>query len=421
MYVPIIIDPCSFYDFRYLWEYLKYLYHCYENQWPIISIAELIDYRVRQPISNVYEESFFKKHQYRILTQDEEACVKKYAICPQIFSELEQQIGSKLGAKLFLLTHRYKPLEKEIKKILSQITKDSKEKIKGILNWNAHFVSIRYVAEQMNIPVITNEFSVRFPQYYPLAYFCKEDIYGSGEVYKMYRNFKKCLSSFEYRLLYREEILALLLEKEYLYKIELMPDLQPEYEIGVAGCHPLIPTFFAKSTYTDLELIEDVRKQYSEEDILFRKHPGDEPYQAEYTLKHKDSSSSSIDFILKCKRITAQGSNVILEAMLWGKPAYTKDISPFVTFCEKNLAVKNISPASEEVLNFLFFVYFVPFSEMWKEAYMDWRIGETNVKNIYERHVQYYFIRRGIPVDLLDDTKNCYQEMIKYRMEVKES
>lgn len=420
MYVPIIIDPCSFYDFRYLWEYLKHLYHCYENGWPIVSTQELIDYKTRQPVSNVYEESFSRRHQYRLLTQSEESSVKKYAISQRIFDDLEKQVGSKLGARLFLLTHRYDPLEKEIKKILRQIMKHSNEKIKGILNWNAHFVSVRYVAEQMNIPVITNEFSVRFPEYYPLAYFSKEDIYGSNEVYNMYQKFKMYRPFLGYRLLFREEILALLLQKEYLDRIELSQTLQPEYEMGVAGCHPLIPTLFAKSTYTDLELIEDVRKQYSEKDILFRRHPGDEPYRAEYTLENKDTSSSPIDFILKCKRITAQGSNIISEAMLWGKPAYTKDISPFACFCEKDLSVKNTKPVSRDVLNFLFFVYFVPYSEMWNERYMDWRIGETNIKNIYQQHLRYYFEYHDIPLNLLRNPKNCYKEMIKWRMRGKE-
>ncbi len=415
MYVPIVIDPCAFYEYRYLWEYLKYEYHCYQNNWPIVACEKYQYYREKRPISNVYEDEFCRLHQYKVLSGEEEASVKKYFIPEIVFQELEQKCGSKLGMKLFLLKNRYKPLEKAVKNILLQIQKDTGKKIKGILNWNAHFVSIRYVAEKMKIPVITNEFSIRFPEYYPLGYFSQKEIYDTEEINMLYGKYLQEKERLSFRQLSRKEILALLIDKERMDELDKLINTIPEYEIGIAGCHPLIATFFAKSTYTDLELIEDVRQRYSEEDILFRKHPGDEPYQAEYTVRNRDTSRYASEFLVKCKRITAVGSNILLEAMLWGKVAYSKDISPYTIFCEKSLDNKENISVEDDILNVIFFGYLVPYNQMFNEAYMDWRIEEDNIIKIMEKNVKYYFHEMNIPESVLEMTEDRYEKILSYK------
>lgn len=417
MYVPIIIDPCAFYDYRYLWEYLKYLYHSYRNNWAIVSTREYENYREKHSISNAYEKKFAECHQYRVLEKTEEQTVKKYFIEESVFNGLENKIGSKLGTKIYLLKYRYRPLEKEIKRILRLIEKESGKKIEGILNWNAHFKSVRYVAEKMGIPVITSEFSIRFPDFYPLSYFCLKDIYEEQEIKKLFLRFQKEIKLLHIPLLTREEILCLFIHDSMLNKIDDFEKITPKYEIGVAGCHPLIATFFAKSTYTDLELIEDVRKAYSEDDILFRKHPGDEPYQARYTVKNLDNSVSVLDFILKCKRITAIGSNTLVEAMLLGKPIFSKTISPFTVFAEKNLLNKENGYVNEEILNFIFFVYFSPYNKIFDEDYITWRIKEQKTNKIYERNICYYFEQMNIKQEILYLNNNRYEAILKSRLE----
>lgn len=417
MYVPIIIDPCSFYDYRYLWEYLMYEYHCYKNNWPLIAEESYKYYKEKRPISNVYEAEFCQLHQYEVLNEYESAKVRRYFISNSVFKDLEEKCGSKLGVKLFLLKNRYKPLEKEIKRVLFQIKKDTGEQIEGILNWNAHFFSVRYVAEKMRIPVITNEFCLRFPEYYSLGYFCASEIYESTEIQKMFNCFQSTKSAITFPLLKREEILALILEKSRLKMLHVAKKESPQYEIGIAGCHPIIPTFFVKSTYTDLELIEDVRGQYSENDILFRKHPGDEPFQADYTLKNKDTSHYASEFILKCKRITAIGSNTILEALLWGKAVYTNNVSPFSIFCERDLMHKEESCIDDEILNFIIFGYLIPYNKMFDEEYMKWRIHERNLAKIIEHNITYCFSERKIPKEVLKMKKHRYEQILKYREE----
>ena len=316
-----------------------------------------------------------------------------------------------------MLKNRYKPLEKEIKRILLQIKKDTGKSIRGILNWNAHYVSIRHVAEKMRIPVITNEFCLRFPEFYSFGYFCRSEIYEITEIRKMYLEFQKSKAKISFSLFSREEILALILNKSRLKLLYEDEKRIPQYEIGIAGCHPLIPTFFVKSTYTDLELIEDVRMQYAEKDILFRKHPGDEPYQADYTVKNKDTSLYASEFILKCKRITAIGSNTILEALLWGKGVYTNKVSPFSIFCEKDLKQKNFAIIDDEILNFIIFGYLIPYNKMFDERYMNWRLHEKNVAKIVESNISYCFDERKIPQEVLYMKEKRYEHILKYREE----
>lgn len=400
MFVPIIMDPCAFYDYRYLWEYLKYQYHCYENKWPLIAESCYKIYKEKRPISNVYEKEFCDLHQYRVLTEEEEGEVNKYFINENIFDDLERKCGSKLGMKIYLLKNRYKPLEKELKRIVKQIKKDIGESIEGFMCWNSCYFSVRHVAGKMKIPIITNEFSLRFPEYYPMGYFCKKDIYEQDEITDLYRQFEKDKHKISFEYLSRKEMLALLLENMD-FDVEQLYSEHKNFEIGIAGCHPIIPTFFSKSTYTDLELIQDVRRLYSEEDILFRKHPGDEPYQANYTLLNRDDSLYASGFIRKCKRITAIGSNILLEGLLFGKKVYSKNISPFTIFCERELKNKEPEIVDDDIMNFILFGYLIPYNKMFDEKYIKWRLKEKDIITIIETNIRYYFSEMRIPREVL--------------------
>ena len=412
MFIPIVIDPCAFYDYRYLWEYLKYEYHAYKNGWPIIASYEFSQYRIKRPISNVYEERFCRLHGYELLDIEQEKAVEKYFVPDNIFDELYKKTGSNLGTKIHLLQNRYKPFEKCLWEIVKKISNKHHEKIEGFITWNAHYKSIDYIAKKIHVPVITNEFSIRMPEFRPLSYFLKGEIYGSDEIWCNYRKFITYKPEFE--LFSRKELLALFLSDECIE--ELFEEPEPIYEMGIAGCHPLIATYFSKSMYTDLELIQDVRNQYAEEDILFRMHPGDEPYQAHYTLKNVDSSQYASQFIKKCKRIVAQGSNVLLEAMLWGKQVFSHDISPFNQFCENNLSNKESGNVDAEVLNYLLLSEFVPFELICDKEYMRWRLREKNSYRIYIKNMYYYFHCLNIPQEVVElKSEERLKEILKCR------
>ena len=413
MFVPIVIDPCQFYDYRYLWVYLKFLYHAHENGWALITTCEYKEWRDKRPISNVYDERFTSAHQYTVLSVEEEKEVPVYYINNAVFNDEYVKTGSRIGTQIDLLKNRNRVLENELFRLAKEIKKIHGE-IEGFITWNAHYKSIDYLAQKMKVPVITMEFALRFPEYFPTCYFTRHRMYGDAISYVEVRKFRDVVNNGLIDVLTKKELLAIFLNNNRLDLLKNVYD--PKYEMGIATVHPFVPSLFAESSYTDIELIQDVRNHYSEDDILLRNHPGDEPYQAKYTLKNNDDSEFSSDFILKCKRIAAQGSNILLEALLLGRTVYSHDISAFQLFLKDNLSDKKLSEIDDISLNYLLLVYLAPFDIAFDKKYIDWRIHENSPDKIYMYHIKHYLSERGISEEVLSvDKKDRLETILNYR------
>lgn len=392
MFLSVIIDPFSFDDRRYTWVFQKNAYHSFMNGGAIISHERFSDY------VDIWSEELKEQHQFRMLTEEEYGRLDKYFIPESIFNELIKEKGSVLGAKLYLLNHRYEPLETVLEEFIQDVLK--KDTIEGIFNWVAHMKSVKYVANKYSIPLITSEFSLRFPNYRSLCFFCYGDIYQDEDIREKFNEFLERRNEINFRLFSRKELLAIFLDDSVVEYLRLY-DAKPQYKVGVAGLHPIISTQFAHTQYTDLELIFDLRKHYKDDDLLFRKHPGEEPYQATYNFKHLDTHKSAIPFILSCERIAAQGSNIIFEAMLWGKGVYSHDFSPFAQFTEKDYSNPDPSAIGEEFLNFVLFSYFVPMEKVWDLEYLRWRNKKPSIIELFNYHLDIYLRERAIPENVL--------------------
>lgn len=392
MFLPIILDPFSFNTMRYRWQFQKFLWYSYCNKFPIITHE-----RFKNNIS-VFGEKFKQNHGFEMLSEDQMDEIDIYYIEESIFDKLVEEKGSLFAAKVFLLNNRYQPLEDAIEKIFDSILK--KYQIEGVLNWAAHFASIRYVANKINADVITMEYSLRFPNYYPICYFCFDDIYETEEIKNGYIEFMKQIDKLDFKLFSREELLTIFLDDStinYLYEY----NRKAKYEMGVAGCHPLVTTFFAKSMFTDIEITQHVRQNYLEKDILFRMHPGEEPYQATYGFENQDTSKNSIEFIIKSKRVAAQGSNIIFEAMLWNRTVYSHDVSPFAQFCKLDFEDKRCEKVDVEFLNYVMFAYFVPLKKAFSPEYMCWRCSKPNIIDVFWDNLCFYLEERNLSKDII--------------------
>lgn len=407
IYVPIILDPFSFDDDRFVWEYLKYIYHCYENKWPIIAQERYRNcfFESEQWKSKHYfTKDFMTRHQFQALDKCELDEMDSFYIPNKIIDDLIKQKGSRLEAKLFLLNNRYEPLEEVLTKYVLKIV-DEYGKIGAFIGWAAHYESVKYIGEKYKIKCFTQEYSLRHVNYRSCCYLCDGDIYDSESCISKLNEFEDGIQQLDFNILEREEILAFFLTKRTasIYKKYLNNDEESNrYEIGMAGVHPFITTFLAKSMYTDLELALDIRLNYDEKDILFRMHPGDEPFHADYGFKNIDTSLTAAEFICRCKKIAAIGSNIVPEALLWGKPVFTNKISPFFNMCQKELSVEEkwFYP-TKEMLNYIFFVYLVPFELICNEEYLTWRLGEPSAIEIYNRHINFYLEQEKIPLAVL--------------------
>lgn len=404
IFIPVILDPFSFEENRFVWEYLKYMYHSFENHWPIIAQKKYAKAYYGSPefeSTHYFTDDFMTRHQFKALDVKEIEAVEKYYIDDEIIDNLIVDKGSRLEAKIFLLKYRYEPLEKALEKCIEQIRKNHKE-IGGFLGWAAHFESVKAVARKYNIKFITQEYAIRHVNYRSCCYLCDGDIYDSKGFMKLFKEFEDEVQELNYCILDRKELLSLFMTERTaeVYKKYKLYD-KSLYKIGFAGVHPFITTFLAKSMYTDLELALDLRKLYSEEDILFRMHPGDEPFQANYGFKNIDKSLTAAEFICKCEKIAAIGSNIIPESFLWGRPVYTNDISPFYLLCNHEMDGNNWYFPSDVELNYIFLVYFVPFELICSEEYLTWRMSKPRAIEIYIKHLNYYFEQDCIPQEVL--------------------
>lgn len=399
MFLPIVLEPFHMGMDNYYWIYLKYLYEAYKNKWSIISHQRFLNYHLNNPNKTELKENFYKKHEYRILSEDELGRVNRYAIEENIFDELIRIKGSKLESMIFLIKNRYEPLEKIIEQIISEI--ESKSKIEGILNWQIHFKSVKYVAERHHIPILVNEYGpLRFPHARNTGCLCFKDIHKSDEVELRYKKFLR-ENNIKVPVLSRRELLTFFLNKEDLDKVELI-NTTPKWEMGIVGTSPVSAVLFSKSFYDDLQLINDVRKVYGDDKIIFRQHPGiGDPYQANYYyIRNYDKSDSSMEFVVRCKRIASVHSSVIFEAMLLGKPTYSAcDLSQYAYKCEHDYRKKYALPVEELFLNFIMFSYLVPYELMLNEEYLRWRLTMPSEKEIYMYNLEFYGKQYGITLE----------------------
>lgn len=384
----VITEPFHHRNRGGAWVYQKSLYQAFVNNIPIVAEEHFTS------LSNTIFDLMFT-YKYGLLEKEENEHIKKYIIPDSIRRKLS--CGSRLSGVLKLMNEPCEELETFFENVLDDISKTYS--VECIWSKIICFKSIRNVAERRNIPVFSSERALR-SQYRDMCYLSFDDVWDDNEIQVRYENFKKSVHEIGFPLLSRKEILLVLLDDSALVLLENF-DAQPEYEIGIAAISPIATTIFAKTLYTDLELCEDISENFKQEDILFRKHPGAEPYQASYWFRNQDASPSSIAFIQRCKAIAAQGSSIMLEAMLWNKPVYTRDGSPFALYAEHDFSNHDPSVVGEEFLNFAIFAFLVPREKAWDADYMLWRLSMPSEIDIFNYHLDIYLKERGIDRSVL--------------------
>ena len=391
MFVPIVLDFENNGLKFLLLKYLRFLHHCIENNWLIITHAEFEKYELNFPNRNEYSQKMMKDYEYSLYSKEERASVKQYFISSEYFEKLEKKAGSKLESALYLLNNN----DSELEDILDTFVADiyaSGEKIEGFLYFAACPLSVKKIAQKNNIPLIAYETGpIRMSNYRcKTSYFCNEGLYTTNEVENRFEKFKKELKTNDSIPIFtRREILALFLSDNNLKYLSLI-DKTPEYEIGVAGGCALVVPYFAIDKYMDHELVDDVLDIYKPQDIFFRLHPGD-MYKSTYRLHHYDITPNPFVFLLNSKRIAAVGSNLLFEAMLWERiPCCKTSVMPATFMCEKNYKANTVSEDMELFVNFYVFSFLVPYELACNEAYMKWRLSQPSETEIYMQNIMYY-------------------------------
>jgi hypothetical protein len=362
-------------------------------------------------------EEFSKKHGYKILTEKEIEDVEIYGMPDQIIDDLAKEKGSLLNAQIYLTQNRYKPLENFIETIIVELQK--REKIHAIMNWQIHYKSIYYLAEKYNIRIIVNEIGpMRFPFYRDTGCLCFNDIHCSREVEDRYAQFKKEFNETIHPQLSRKNILEMFLKKKYQYMVNFLSSPKT-IEMGIIGTSPINVSCFSKCMYDDFQMIQDVRKVYNDDQIVFRQHPGvGDPYQANYYyIKRYDRSNSAIEFISKCKRVCSVHSSALFEAMLLGIPAFSGcTLSQYSSHCERYYDNTEVLPAEQLFINFVVFGYLIPYELMLNKEYLDWRLTNPSEMDIYMRNLQYYCDKFLISKEMLMQLPEYREKIISKRI-----
>ena len=252
MILPVIIDTVGNEGFR-AWVYTKYLYHTYLGGKTMI---------VQENLVNVPFKIILPELPCLGLTTSEDASVKKFVIPASIFDNLIDDKGDKIAAAVFLNQERYAPLEQVLREFFEEILK--KNTIEAICNWGIHCASVKYLAEEYHIPLITNELSTfRHPYYRTLGFFSFTDLYRDDELASRYDAFlcEQEESPLSFEFLSREELLLLLLSDENIDSLQLFR-MKPHYEFGFGG-GAVVGSVRSKTDLTDDDVLSALFSEYS--------------------------------------------------------------------------------------------------------------------------------------------------------------
>lgn len=334
-----------------------------------------------------------KNHEIYVITQEEENSIVNS------FKNLDD-------ACLNILSKRNKVFEDIIDKYFKQIEK--KKKIDAVITW-VNFPSLDYIAKKHNIKVINMELSpIRKPIFNErLGYFRFFSKYDNETLEKDYNVFLKENHYYFTRL----ELLCMLLSTENLENIKYLYSL-PLYEVGYAL--GLADDKYEKihSNFDFNKVNKILEKQYQINDVIIRPHPAIKKdfYKTIFKFDH---SKNSFEWISKCRNIICNVSNVGYEAQLFNRSVTHISNGIATSFGKKfDLSYLNNEVIGIERLNFLTFYCYTPYDLMFDVNYIEWRLTELSVNEIYQKNLNEVLKNKNLDINKLKKLK--YDDKIRY-------
>lgn len=406
MYIPFVFSMSTFNEAPYLWWFYKGMEMCVKNKWPIIaqeiylkkSPAEFSKSGRREAYDkNLLDVSF----QYTIPKNGDWKKLDGYAIPEVMLEQLIREKGSIGDACCYLLTTPYQPLVRLLEGYIEDIESKYGEKISGFFTL-MHNPSLQAAAEAHGIPVLhIEQGAFREPVYIKTAYLDTDTLFGGETLERRWNRFQEEHRARKFPVLTKREMLAVLLEKSKLNYLDML-DTPPTKKCGVVLGYATYEQFSCYTHLTDAEVIYQVLKRCDRKDVLLRRHPGD-PYGATYPPyadMMEKKRTTALEFILSCESIVSLLSGMGIEAMLLGRKVCTLLKSPS-WFASAHSFDEEPKCADELFLNFFVFCYLIPYEFLSDIKYLDWRLTEPSERDIFDRHIEFYFRKKGIPTELL--------------------
>jgi GT2 family glycosyltransferase len=335
-------------------------------------------------------QDYCKNNEYEIPTKEQLESYEKYTIDDSIFDDLEGELYKSSNLVWAnLLTNNHDKLKFEIEKIVMKCLSKHKN-IDAIITW-CNIPSLNCVAKKYGIKVIHNEIGpLRKPDYFHTAYFDFSGVNGNTDCFSRYKSFIKEVEEKQLRLniLSRQELLDLFSKYDnkkstFDSNFEVGAVLQVEDDSNMLA--------FANGL-NNLLLINIINGVYDSESILIRKHPSGY-FEYNGNLGVTDTSTNSVEFLQKCKRICTINSSVGLEAILHGKETYILGDCSF-KFLANNIFNENVKQINDLELNYVLFAYLIPYELLFNYEYYLWRLSINSEVEVYKSHMEYYMKKK---------------------------
>jgi GT2 family glycosyltransferase len=406
--VPIVFDAFHYYTEKPLlsWVFEMYSNYCVNNNTPLIAQENYFNQEINalnetyeKPNENITEKKKLNKEIQKF---------KKYSITNEETLSISGGKRATLKDQINFISNTNTNYIEFINNKLDKIEEDYSQKADAILTWYWN-PSLASIAKKRNLHLITQELSsIRKVNYrMTLSYFSFTDKFDNDYCLKLFHEFKKERNK-SLKILSREELLALLL---YTEDLKLIKELQkpPVYELGISP--PFENDFFYEIHKNESlnQTITTINNMFTPNEVTIRHRI--EPYrEIGHPDWYLDKSPRATYWISKCKRILTYVSNIAFDAMLLGKTVYLlSDNMPFSFRSINHFQYKDESIVDTEYLNFMIFGYFVPWDLMLNQEYIEWRLTNPAIIDIYKKHQNYIFDKVGI-----DNTKDIsLREILK--------
>lgn len=399
MFIPIIFNTEFMdYDSRKVW-YLKNLFHCRKNNWPLIT-HEYLKTHFNEIVEGV-DSRFFEEFEMEPLDVSELADVEQYFVPDAIFDAIQDRFDSRTEMLTYLYTRSDPNLQCFLKECIDSIqTNAAGTKVDGILHCLQPFTTIKELSKSYDAPLISYVFSaIRKVHGYRETLYCanlSDGIFCSDQCERRYQSFIGEKVAFP--VLERRELIALLGKPRTFPLIPLL-DAEPLHEVCICSeAYSTTPQIFINAPYTDEDLFYECRNLFPTDRIINRQHPYklDQLKICRSEVKHDPATT-----ILSSRRIASVSSQIVLKAMLWNRTVVMKkNTLPLSFACEKEM--DSCKTVDLVFLNYYLFCYLVPSDLMFDQSYWRWRLTSPAESEIYKKHLVYYLNKFSLSRDVFE-------------------
>lgn len=395
MIVPFVFSMEVFGEYDHLVPFYKYLDMAKRQGWPMIAHERY--FQSLQAMERLgFDAQWFSIARETFVfeppSQADLDSVVPYRI-PEAFERaLVSQFPSQLDAWMFLLQEEHPPFTEMLEAMLDDMQARFDEPVEAFLCFYSP-ASLKAVAARRGIPILHQQGSaLRPPAYREMyIYMDRKNMYDYGELEARYRAFQEETRENPVPLLSRKGLLKLFMAPHYLRDLNLIHQA-PAYEAGLLLAPGTSGASLQYGAMTNEELRLRARRRFAPGRILERERPG-------FAYRGTDLSPTSFHFACQCKRVAANASNGLLEAMLVGRTACAYGHAYYSFMADKGLEEARDSVAPLDFLNFVIFAYYLPETWMTDVDYLRFRLSNPSERAIYLRGYD-HALRRVAPQDL---------------------